>query len=56
MTMISLRVDDCDADEAQRWAEELGIDRYELLQRWAEELGIDRYELLRGALRCGATR
>jgi len=32
MTMLSFRVDDRDADEAQRWAEALGIDRSELLR------------------------
>jgi predicted transcriptional regulator len=32
MTMLSFRVDDRDANEAQRWAEALGIDRSELLR------------------------
>jgi Arc/MetJ-type ribon-helix-helix transcriptional regulator len=32
MTMLSFRVDERDADEAQRWAEALGIDRSELLR------------------------
>ncbi len=32
MTMVSFRVDQRDADEAQRWAEALGIDRSELLR------------------------
>lgn len=32
MTMLSFRVDDRDADAAQRWAEELGVDRSELLR------------------------
>jgi Arc/MetJ-type ribon-helix-helix transcriptional regulator len=32
MTMLSFRVDDRDADDAQRWAEALGIDRSELLR------------------------
>lgn len=32
MTMLSFRVDDRDAEEAQRWAEALGIDRSELLR------------------------
>lgn len=32
MTMLSFRVDDADADDAQRWAEALGIDRSELLR------------------------
>lgn len=32
MTMISFRVDRRDAEEAQRWAEALGVDRSELLR------------------------
>lgn len=32
MTMLSFRVDDGDAADAQRWAERLGIDRSELLR------------------------
>lgn len=32
MTMLSFRVDDGEADAAQRWAEALGIDRSELLR------------------------
>ena len=32
MTMLSFRVDDGDAREAQRWAEALGVDRSELLR------------------------
>lgn len=32
MTMLSFRVDDRDANEAQRWAEALGVDRSELLR------------------------
>lgn len=32
MTMLSFRVDARQADEAQRWAEVLGIDRSELLR------------------------
>lgn len=32
MTMLSFRVDDRDADEVQRWAEVLGMDRSELLR------------------------
>lgn len=32
MTMLSFRVDERDADEAQKWAETLGIDRSELLR------------------------
>jgi predicted transcriptional regulator len=32
MTMLSFRVNDEEADEAQRWAERLGVDRSELLR------------------------
>jgi Arc/MetJ-type ribon-helix-helix transcriptional regulator len=32
MTMLSFRVDVRDAEEAQQWAESLGIDRSELLR------------------------
>lgn len=32
MTMMSFRVDDAEALEAQRWAERLGVDRSELLR------------------------
>ena len=32
MTMLSFRVDDRDAESAQRWAEALGVDRSELLR------------------------
>ena len=32
MTMISFRVDDNDATAVQRWADELGIDKSELLR------------------------
>jgi hypothetical protein len=32
MTMLSFRVDDREAEDAQRWAEALGIDRSELLR------------------------
>jgi Ribbon-helix-helix protein, copG family len=32
MTMLSFRVDAAEADEAQRWAEQLGVDRSELLR------------------------
>ena len=32
MTMISFRVDDNEATAAQRWADELGIDKSELLR------------------------
>jgi hypothetical protein len=30
--MLSFRVEDADADEIQRWAERLGVDRSELLR------------------------
>ena len=51
MTMLSFRVEDRDATEAQRWAEALGIDRSELLRealrrhldRLATEGDIDRW-------------
>jgi len=32
MTMLSFRIDDREANEAQQWAEALGIDRSELLR------------------------
>ena len=32
MTMISFRVDDSEAARAQRWADELGVDKSELLR------------------------
>jgi antitoxin component of RelBE/YafQ-DinJ toxin-antitoxin module len=32
MTMLSFRVDDGEAADAQRWADELGIDKSELLR------------------------
>jgi len=32
MTMLSFRLDDALADEVQRWAERLGVDRSELLR------------------------
>lgn len=32
MTMLSFRVDESDAAEAQRWAARLGVDRSELLR------------------------
>lgn len=32
MTMLSFRVDEAQAEEAQRWARRLGIDRSELLR------------------------
>ena len=37
MTMLSFRVDDREANEAQQWAEALGIDRSELLREAARE-------------------
>lgn len=51
MTMLSFRVDHRLADEAQRWAEALGIDRSELLRqalrrhldRLASESDADRW-------------
>lgn len=51
MTMLSFRVDDREADEAQRWAEALGQDRSELLRealrrhldRLASERDADRW-------------
>lgn len=33
MTMLSFRVDDSEAEAAQRWAERLGLDRSELLRQ-----------------------
>lgn len=52
MTMLSFRVDDGEADDAQRWAEALGIDRSELLRealrrhldRLASEGDADRWD------------
>ena len=32
MTMLSFRVDEAEAEEAQRWADRLGVDRSELLR------------------------
>jgi hypothetical protein len=32
MTMLSFRVDDAEAADAQQWAERLGVDRSELLR------------------------
>lgn len=32
MTMMSFRVEDAEAEDAQRWANKLGIDRSELLR------------------------
>ncbi len=52
MTMLSFRVDDRDAEAVRRWAEELGVDRSELLRealrrhldRLASEGDADRWE------------
>ena len=52
MTMISFRVGDAEAAEIQRWAEELGVDRSELLRealrrhvvRLRSELDASRWE------------
>jgi predicted transcriptional regulator len=52
MTMLSFRVDDRDAREAQRWADALGVDRSALLRealrrhldRLAAEGDADRWE------------
>lgn len=54
MTMLSFRVDDRDADAAQRWAQALGIDRSQLLRdalrrhldRLASETDTDRWNAL----------
>lgn len=46
MTMLSFRVDDLEAREAQAWAERLGVDRSELL----------REALRRHLLRLGSER
>ncbi len=51
MTMMSFRVDDAEAVEAQRWAERLGVDKSELLRealhrhlvRLASELDADKW-------------
>ena len=51
MTMLSFRVDDDEAADAQRWAERLGIDKSELLRdalhrhltRLASELDVERW-------------
>jgi antitoxin MazE2 len=51
MTMLSFRLDDNEAAEAQRWAERLGVDRSELLRdalhrhlvRLESELDADRW-------------
>jgi hypothetical protein len=46
MTMLSFRVDDAQAQEAQAWADELGVDRSELLRealrRQLARLGSER--------------
>jgi Arc/MetJ-type ribon-helix-helix transcriptional regulator len=52
MTMLSFRVDDTDAAQAQRWAQRLGVDRSELLRealrrhlvRLASENDAERWE------------
>jgi antitoxin component of RelBE/YafQ-DinJ toxin-antitoxin module len=52
MTMLSFRVDDREAAEAQRWAEALGVDRSELLRealhrqlvRLASEVDVVRWD------------
>lgn len=54
MTMISFRVDDAEAADAQRWADQLGIEKSELLRealhrhlaRLASEVDADRWERL----------
>ena len=51
MTMISFRVDDAEAEEAQRWADRLGVDKSELLRealhrhlvRLGSEVDADRW-------------
>jgi len=51
MTMLSFRVDEADASNAQRWAERLGVDRSVLLRdalrshlaRLASEVDADRW-------------
>ena len=51
MTMMSFRVDDGEANDAQRWADRLGIDKSELLRealhrhlaRLASEVDADRW-------------
>lgn len=52
MTMLSFRVDDAAAADAQRWAERLGVDRSELLRealrrhldRLTSEDDVERWE------------
>ena len=54
MTMISFRVDDAEAADAQRWADQLGIEKSELLRealhrhlvRLASEVDANRWENL----------
>ena len=51
MTMLSFRVDDSEAEHAQRWADRLGVDKSELLRealhrhlvRLASEVDADRW-------------
>jgi antitoxin component of RelBE/YafQ-DinJ toxin-antitoxin module len=51
MTMLSFRVDDNEAAEAQRWADRLGVDKSELLRealhrhlaRLASEIDVERW-------------
>ena len=51
MTMLSFRVEEGEADEVQRWADHLGIDKSELLRealhrhlvRLASEVDADRW-------------
>lgn len=52
MTMLSFRVEEADARDAQRWAERLGVDRSELLRdalrrhliRLASEVDADTWQ------------
>lgn len=54
MTMLSFRVDDREAEETNRWAEKLGVDRSELLRealrrhldRLASETDAERWNSL----------
>lgn len=51
MTMLSFRVDDGEAEDTQRWADRLGVDKSELLRealhrhlvRLASEVDVDRW-------------
>ena len=51
MTMLSFRVDDREAEDAQRWADQLGVDKSELLRealhrhlaRLASEVDAERW-------------